>query len=111
MRGSSGANRMDELSRKRLGTAIERALRTLPTPGTYMDDAIVLIKVLRRWYGDEARNVLQTALGMLLDPNGCAVCGDAILADTQEWPAPLCVAHAPKKLLDYLDRQAFERQR
>lgn len=33
--------------------------------------------------------------------HGCRVCGSAILFDTNEWPAPLCVAHAPEELIDY----------
>lgn len=32
--------------------------------------------------------------------HGCRVCGAAILADTETWPAPLCIAHAPEPLLD-----------
>lgn len=31
---------------------------------------------------------------------GCAVCGKPILADTEDWPAPLCPDHAPLDLLD-----------
>jgi hypothetical protein len=32
--------------------------------------------------------------------HGCRVCGAPILADTEDWPAPLCIAHAPETLLD-----------
>jgi hypothetical protein len=28
------------------------------------------------------------------------VCGAYVLADTEDWPAPLCVAHAPEPLID-----------
>jgi len=34
--------------------------------------------------------------------HGCRVCGACVLADTEEWPAPLCIAHAPEALLDYV---------
>lgn len=34
--------------------------------------------------------------------HGCRVCGSCILADTEDWPAPLCIAHAPEPLLDYV---------
>lgn len=34
--------------------------------------------------------------------HGCRVCGAAILADTEEWPAPLCIVHAPEPLIDYV---------
>lgn len=38
---------------------------------------------------------------------GCSVCGCElpILADTEEWPAPLCEAHAPLDVLDRLDEE------
>ena len=32
--------------------------------------------------------------------HGCRVCGAYVLADTEDWPAPLCVAHAPEPLID-----------
>jgi hypothetical protein len=32
--------------------------------------------------------------------HGCRVCGSCILADTEDWPAPLCIVHAPEPLLD-----------
>lgn len=32
--------------------------------------------------------------------HGCRVCGAFILADTELWPAPLCIAHAPEPLID-----------
>lgn len=34
--------------------------------------------------------------------HGCRACGAPILADTEGWPAPLCVVHAPEPLLDYV---------
>jgi hypothetical protein len=35
--------------------------------------------------------------------HGCRVCGSPILADTEDWPAPLCVVHAPEPLLEFVD--------
>lgn len=32
--------------------------------------------------------------------HGCRVCGSCILADTEDWPAPLCIVHAPEPLID-----------
>lgn len=34
--------------------------------------------------------------------HGCRVCGACILADTETWPAPLCIVHAPEPLIDYV---------
>jgi len=34
--------------------------------------------------------------------HGCRVCGACILADTEDWPAPLCIVHAPEELIDYV---------
>lgn len=50
--------------------------------------------------------------------HGCRACGGVILADTENWPAPLCPAHAPEDLFDFVDAlralvvrhvQAFDR--
>jgi hypothetical protein len=32
--------------------------------------------------------------------HGCRVCGSIILADCEDWPAPLCLVHAPEALID-----------
>lgn len=32
--------------------------------------------------------------------HGCRVCGACVLADTEDWPAPLCIAHTPEPLID-----------
>lgn len=39
---------------------------------------------------------------------GCRVCGAPILADTEDWPAPLCLTHAPTAVLDMLELQGDE---
>lgn len=36
--------------------------------------------------------------------HGCRVCGAPVLADTEDWPAPLCIAHAPEPLFSQLER-------
>lgn len=35
--------------------------------------------------------------------HGCRVCGAPVLADTEDWPAPLCIAHAPEGLFVQLE--------
>lgn len=35
--------------------------------------------------------------------HGCRACGAPILADSEGWPAPLCIVHAPSDLIDYAD--------
>lgn len=33
--------------------------------------------------------------------HGCRVCGGPILADCEDWPAPLCLVHAPEDLITF----------
>ena len=46
----------------RVAAALERALRNAPEAKTYTEDAVIVFDVLRRWYGDGARDVLRAAL-------------------------------------------------
>lgn len=55
-----------------------------------------------------ARTALRSFAGEMVQratpgSKGCAVCGGVILADTEDWPAPLCPLHAPQNLLNLLD--------
>lgn len=43
--------------------------------------------------------------------HGCRVCGAYVLADTEDWPAPLCIAHAPEPLLDFCNAIRVELER
>jgi hypothetical protein len=47
---------------KRVAAALERALRKAPEATTYTADAVVVLDVMRRWYGDGAKDVLRAAL-------------------------------------------------
>jgi hypothetical protein len=41
---------------------------------------------------------------------GCAVCGGAVFADCEDWPAPLCTVHAPLEFLNWVERHLKRRE-